>query len=456
MSALGAPTAEQLDAFQNGLHEAMENSSSVVFREAPEGPLDSNAKYVGKKRSPRPGKPLLNRTFRWNARAALWSLSSIKRVRHCGRYSTRPLGSVDLRKGAGEEGFVGFSGLQSCGSVWACPVCVARIQAERRVELEKLQRWADKEGFAVVFKTVTLRHRRGQSLEKLLGVLSAARRGVSQARRVRRLRDDLGVVGSVRTVEVTHGSAGWHPHVHEIVILRRKPSERQLAELRDAEFSVWEKQAVKRGLGAPMKRFYDVRLADLSESLTDYMVKTGSEFNSEEARKLAFELQGATVKRGRGSRTPWEILLDVVASGDAADLALWEEYEKATKGRRALVWSDGLKAMVGVDEVSDEEIAEEEEGSEEQNILTLVWETAREHGANILDAADSGGKDAVLEYCATHDVLVMEPDDPFAVEDRMLSELQWRERQGESVDWSVMDDVLGGNDHERVQYSDAG
>ncbi len=64
------------------------------------------------------------------------------------------------------------------------------------------------------------------------------------------------------------------------------------------------------------------------------------------------------LKRGRrrASLTPFEILERAIA-GDSRSLALWREYERATKGRNALTWSPGLKARLGVDELLTDELA---------------------------------------------------------------------------------------------------
>ncbi|OLM28013.1 hypothetical protein Ae717Ps2_6863c [Pseudonocardia sp. Ae717_Ps2] len=41
----------------------------------------------------------------------------------------------------GEPGTAGFGGLATCGSVWACPVCSAKISARRSKDLEQLINW---------------------------------------------------------------------------------------------------------------------------------------------------------------------------------------------------------------------------------------------------------------------------------------------------------------------------
>src|SRR5581483_5873488 len=61
------------------------------------------------------------------------------------------------------------------------------------------------------------------------------------------------------------------------------------------------------------------------------------------------------------SETPWEILERAMTDGDAAALELWHEYEQATRGCRALVWSPGLRATLGAgQEITDEEAATDE------------------------------------------------------------------------------------------------
>lgn len=47
-------------------------------------------------------------------------------------------------------------------------------------------------------------------------------------------------------------------------------------------------------------------------------------------------------------------------AADVSTSGLFMEYVNAIKGSRQLVWSRGLKAAVGVDDKTDEEIAQEE------------------------------------------------------------------------------------------------
>lgn len=438
-----------------------ESSRSVSFTATERGenaersgggtpPLENNAKQI-RKRSISPGQL---RKQRWLARMGLWSLSGIKRVRFCGKHSARPMGTVDVRstpsEGAADR--VGFSGLQSCASVWACPVCSAKIQATRREELKLLVTWAVAQGYAVAFGTVTLRHKKGQALADLWRAVSKCYTSVHNSARVSRLRKQLGVVGWVRALEVTHGDNGWHPHLHVMWIYengpdvrdvpqkdgedRRKWFERataeskaafqeKLEELADAEFSIWERQVVKHGLGKPLRDHYQLRMvSDASVEFSDYFAKGVYDPSvARSAKSMSYEMSGNMSKAGRskGSRTPWQILEDMLSTGDADDLALWEEYELASKGKTALLWSNGLKALVGVGDKSDEEVAEEEIGSEEDVLFAIGdWAEARTFGAGILNAVEKGGKQGGLDFCAGNNIWVLEADDPDVEEDRHL------------------------------------
>lgn len=63
-----------------------------------------------------------------------------------------------------ESGIAGFSNVQSCGSVWACPVCAAKIAASRTRDLEQVLNWAREQGHTIALVTMTVRHDRSQPL----------------------------------------------------------------------------------------------------------------------------------------------------------------------------------------------------------------------------------------------------------------------------------------------------
>ena len=64
-------------------------------------------------------------------------------------------------------------------------------------------------------------------------------------------------------------------------------------------------------------------------------------------------------KRGRSeSYSPFDFVRSYMDTEKPVYIALFQEYEKAFKGRHMLVWSNGLKKHFGIIQKSDEAIAE--------------------------------------------------------------------------------------------------
>ncbi len=125
-----------------------------------------------------------------------------ERVSGCMRWPTgadvQVLYSPEQRKAA-------FSGLQTCGSVWLCPVCSGRISEQRRAELGSAIAAAKDLGQSCVVATFTVSHQRADDLGRTLEGLNGARKRMRSGRAGVQLRDRWGVLGSVRSLEVTHG-----------------------------------------------------------------------------------------------------------------------------------------------------------------------------------------------------------------------------------------------------------
>lgn len=119
--------------------------------------------------------------------------------------------------------------------------------------------------------------------------------------------------------------------------------------------------------------------------LAEYLAKAGE---PEKAVRNSVEKAGKALAREatlgqhkiakRGGRTPFQILADLNL-GDAEDWAVWTEWLRDSKGRRQLTWSAELRELAGLlHEESDEEIAAEKIGSEDDTILVLPIESWRE------------------------------------------------------------------------------
>lgn len=343
----------------------------VTAERVAERPLENTANNF----SPFAGKTASDlRERRYLARSILWRESGLDRVRSCGRWSVVPGGNVAVR----QRGKVaGFAGVATCGSVWADPVCNAKIMASRRLEICSAVGAWQQDGGRIGFVTLTMRHRKGQRLSTLWGALSKAWNRVTAGKGWKTDKARHGVAGWLRVVEVTHGRNGWHVHIHCLVFFEPALTDPDVAGLHGSMFGRWASGLRSAGLARPLKVGQDAKLiAGAADSdLARYFTK--AVHGGTDSERIALEFTAAQTKAVRsehGTRPVWALLDAVHLDGDADALDLWREWERASKGRRQLTWSQGLRDRLGLTaERTDEEIAEQEIGSSDDD---LVWITS--------------------------------------------------------------------------------
>ena len=84
--------------------------------------------------------------------------------------------------------------------------------------------------------------------------------------------------------------------------------------------------------------------------------------------------------------------------------ALWVEYSLAFKGKRQLHWSNGLKDLCGVNDVSDADCDDPNPEIERVTLRTWhggSWADARRRLCALLDAVEIGGSLDVAEFGPT-------------------------------------------------------
>jgi len=349
------------------------------------------------------------RVERWRARGVLWHETHLKRVRSCGRWAITADGSVEVRANGAA---VGYAGLATCGSVWACPVCNARVQAVRRLEVGTVLAWGLERGGAA-FGAYTVRHHAASSLDATWRGLSACWQAVARDKSVRLLRTSLGLVGTIRAAEVTHGANGWHPHLHPVHLFSRPISEDAVGALHSAQFGAWARAADRLGMAAPVIGAQDLHRivgASAHEALGDYFTKASY---APAPDSVGWEMTSTQTKsrlRAVDGRTPWDLLHAVYAEGDADALDLWHTWEKDSHGKRALTWSRGLRSAAGLEvEATDEEIAEAVVGSSaDAGFVITDWSPVRANpalGAELLGVIGQAGRWAEgRRFCREHGI----------------------------------------------------
>jgi len=296
-----------------------------------------------------------------------------------------------------EHGTSHYKGLITCGSVWACPVCASKIQERRRGEIEQAIEWGNKNGMKPVMVTFTFPHTAFDKLKDMLNRQKEAFSKLRCGRPWRRLKDKIGYHALIRSLEVTHGDNGWHPHTHELWFTT-SPDELSMA--KEELIDLWQSACQKSGLlsddpkqiSAFRKHSVDIRQTDNVAS--EYMAK------QDDSRKwgIADEVAKGNTKVGRKSGVHPHHFLVRKASGDEK---LYLEYIDGMKGRSQIFWSKGLKNEVGVNDISDEELAEQQEDpSVLLGLLTYEdWKYVRKNDrANLLEEAEKGGWAGVMNF----------------------------------------------------------
>lgn len=343
------------------------------------------------------------RTVRQSLRSLLRQpgVSALPRPAKCGM----PIGGSSVAVMRGPDGTAHMSGLETCGSIWSCTTCAAKIRNHRSEEIARGLANHIKAGGGAVMVTLTLPHDAGDALRKTVELVSDGFRAVNAGRAYAEDRTAFGILGHIRAFEVTHGVNGWHPHLHVIVCVDR-PATRNFAESLQARWQArWDGWLRRMGWRASLDGI-GVRVDRVrrdADAVGHYVAKLqeGDKLD----RSVGNETARADLKSGRGgSRVPFEILADFGSDGTVDDLDLWHEYQLATKGRSAIRWSKGLRALLLADdeELTDEEIAAAEVGGVEIARLTPSLYRAiagRPYGEACLHvAAEQGGIAGIVRF----------------------------------------------------------
>lgn len=193
-----------------GTHAAMRGGREAAALESMASYAAPNGRHYNHKT-----REELSRRFR----AQRWAQRSVNRHLLPGTVCARCGRPVSKETGVGlyfdDHHKARFSGLRTCGSVWCCPVCNAKIQCARQKEIQQALETAKQRAYDVVFGTLTLRHSLTDSLDSVRAMCQKVWRSVMQQHGTRSLLSRHGLIGYLRAMEVTYSNAnGWHCHFH--------------------------------------------------------------------------------------------------------------------------------------------------------------------------------------------------------------------------------------------------
>lgn len=344
--------------------------------------------------------PMAGRVQRYILQSVARKLLPESRTNNCQRVRQRAK-QIQVHKSIA-HGTTSYSGLQTCASVWACPVCAAKIAERRRAEIIAAMAAHKAAGGCINMLTLTAPHQRGDYLAELLAKQAKALNSFWNDRQVKTVFEAMGVIGQIRALEVTHGrkspqNNGWHPHYHVLLFcgagvdLTNRDGPPML-EWIVTLYERWASCCVKAGLGRPSLA-HGLKLDDGSHA-AQYVSKWG----------LEDEMTKGHTKKALHGETPFDFLRALLENPDDKQAAaLFIQFAQVFKGKRQLHWSRGLKKLYAIGEKNDDELAQEKEDDFAVWLGTITIEQWRDvlavegRGA-VLSIAAHGGWPAVLEY----------------------------------------------------------
>lgn len=321
--------------------------------------------------------PHKTRALRWQMKSVVNRLLPESRTSKCHLFraplSGGGLSGVEVHK-TFEHNKAFYTGLMSCGSVWNCPVCSAKISERRRSEMQTGLNLAQESGLKPFLITLTNSHGIGDDLAdikskqlKALQKLSSGKNSIKNTLQ----RYGINQCGYIRTYEVTHGKKnGFHPHFHIIVFIDSDIDTPLIIEdLKKWYFKRWYSSCQKVGLPLPNEKHgVDVKNGDFAAR---YVTKWG----------LADEMTKTLHKKNKkDGLSPWG-LLQAIFDNDNPDYprdyatGLFYAYSRVMGGTRQLYWSNGLRDFLGMNkEIDDETIANSVTDETSEHLATITYE----------------------------------------------------------------------------------
>ena len=357
-------------------------------------------------------RDMANRLRRFN-RGLLVSDDELRSIARCGN----SLGSLVIIR-TDEHGHARPVGVATCKSVWGCLGCAARRRAEHAAVVKWYVDQHHAAGKHVSFASFTLSH---YSTDELAVLLEGLRKAFTDMRRMKAFRDaeaEFGIDGWIGALEITDGANGWHPHLH-VLFFHRDFLGVEYGDnsgLRAALHETFSYQ-INRHLGRQVHQIHGVDLVPVKTetqegALARYLGKI----------QLEMTRQDLKTARWSTSRSPWLIGLDAAETKDPRDTARWVEYLHATKGRNVVTQSQSLKklygeptdkeidAMLGIEDHTDDQADEDDQGQDVASIDAAVWNDARHiitpsNGSLIaaaLTAMEDVGPQAMADLLSRH------------------------------------------------------
>lgn len=271
------------------------------------------------------------------------------------------------------QGRAHIQGVQTCGSVWLCPVCSVKVSARRCEEITQILESSSSTKIQI---TYTLQHQLSDSLKQLRDDHRTALNYARSGSRKKRLDDRYQIEGYIRQIEdrVNPFYTGWHPHTHEILLCELAPDKIDVERLTHDLTAAYKRKLEQLGY---FTNEYTVDVKILRDTEESTAGKQAAEYITKQAISMSFEMTNGQNKLSKGqSFSPFQLLDAYSQIGDERYADLFREYADATFRKNQLTFSRGLKAKYGVEEKTDEELMQDS-GDVDTTICTIDRENWR-------------------------------------------------------------------------------
>lgn len=265
-----------------------------------------------------------------------------------------------------------------CGDLWACAMCAEKITGYRRDELKgAVERWVEA-GNSVAVMTAGAAHHIDTDLKWYVDKLIKASSALMSGGTIKGIKAEYRWVGQVRALEYTYNVNGPNPHNHYLIFFEGIRTESEIGALQRLLNPLWQRTCKRYDLYSSIEHGVKITMSD--KATATYVAKAGDQ--TEREWGAADEMTRHMHKRGQKDLNgiqkgfnQWELLgmslwdkddirfiQEAKLIGSPAKAAKeYKRYYEAFHRRNQLVYSRGLRDLLGLnDELTDEQIAEQE------------------------------------------------------------------------------------------------
>jgi plasmid rolling circle replication initiator protein Rep len=253
------------------------------------------------------------------------------RIQFCG-YAVNANINQPIKLCRNDKGGLFFNGVANCGGYWRCPVCALKISENKKELLSGLIDAHQSKGLSIGFLTLTVRHAKFDTLKKTLDKISKNYRSFQNQRFFSRNKIDFGLIGQVKTLEITHSDVnGWHPHLH-ILFFYNNSDVKTIEKFQKEFIKRWV--SYKDNNGTISAQCQKMLFSDVSDYLAKYDITS--------------EMTKGQIKSSKGL-TPFTALAKI-ACGDYEDYhekrklyGIYSTYVEQTQGKHFVNISNSLR-----------------------------------------------------------------------------------------------------------------